>query len=96
MKRATLAEFDEEELDWRETAERQIENLESYWHCPTPEELDELSTDEAIDTVEGAVSENVQLAQNIEGDVHSWGEMAIARIRARAKANRKAAKAKAA
>ena len=29
LKDATLAEFDEVEADWRETAERQIENLES-------------------------------------------------------------------
>ena len=48
LKDATLAKFDEVEADWRETAERQIENLESYWHCPTPQELDELSADDAL------------------------------------------------
>jgi len=49
MKKATLAEFDQEEAEWRETAEGQVLNLcEIEEPLPTPEELDELDPDEAI------------------------------------------------
>jgi hypothetical protein len=90
----TLAEFDAVEADWRETAERQVENLEGYWYCPTPGELDDLSADKALSEVEYAVAENVQLARNIEADVTEWGKVAVARIKARAKAQKRAAKVK--
>jgi hypothetical protein len=86
LKDATLAEFDEVEADWRETAERMIENLESYWHCPTPQELDELSTEDALGAVEYAAEQNAVFARDIEADVTEWGKVAIARIEARAKA----------
>jgi len=43
MRRATLAEFDQEEAEWRETAEGQVLNLcEIENPLPTPGELDEL------------------------------------------------------
>jgi hypothetical protein len=49
MKKATLAEFDQEEAEWRETTEGQVLNLcEIEEPLPTPEELDELDPDEAI------------------------------------------------
>jgi hypothetical protein len=84
LKKATLSEFDEVEADRRETAERQIENLESYWHCPTPAELDALDADEALSAVEYAAEQNAQLARDIEADVIEWGKVAIARVKAKA------------
>jgi hypothetical protein len=93
MKRATLAEFDEEEADWRETAKRQVEyfgELEDL-DLLTPDELDGLDPDEAIGQVENAVEINVQLFVNAQCDVRSWGEMAVARIHARVKAAKKKA-----
>ena len=49
MKNATLAKFDQEEAEWRETTEGQVLNLcEIAEPLPTPEELDELDPDEAI------------------------------------------------
>jgi hypothetical protein len=95
MRKATLAEFDEEEADWRETAERQVEHFDELADLPTPDELDELDPDEAINQVDSAVENNAQLFVNATADVQSWGEMAIARINVRAKAaKKKAAKAK--
>jgi hypothetical protein len=91
LKNATLAEFDEVEADWRETAERMIENLEGYWHCPTPAELDGLSADDALSAVEYAAEANAQLARDIEADVTEWGKVAALRTNKRAKANKKAA-----
>ncbi|MFY9839246.1 MAG: hypothetical protein WAK55_22775 [Xanthobacteraceae bacterium] len=59
---ATLAEFDKEEAEWRETAERQVLNLcEIENPLPTPEELDELEPDEAIRRIETVVENNAQL-----------------------------------
>jgi hypothetical protein len=93
MKKATLAEFDEEEADWRETAERQVGYFDELADLPTPDELDELDPDEA--KVDSAVEHNAQLFVHATADVQSWGEMAIARINVRAKAaKKKAAKAK--
>ena len=41
MRKATLAEFDKEEAEWRETAERQVLHLcEIEDPLPTPDELD--------------------------------------------------------
>ena len=90
MKKATLAEFDKEEATWRETAERQVLHLcEIEDPLPTPEELDKLDPDEAISRIETVVQNNTQLCFAVEGDTRSWGEMAVARVNARAKAKTK-------
>jgi hypothetical protein len=90
MKNATLAEFDKAEAEWREIAERQVLHLcEIEDPLPTPEELDELDPDEAISRIETVVENNTQLCYAVDGDTRSWGEMAVARIRARAKAQTK-------
>jgi hypothetical protein len=84
MDKATLAEFDKEEAEWRETAERQVSNLcEIEDPLPTPEELDELDPGEAIRRIETVVENNAQLCVAAEGDTRSWGEMALARVKAR-------------
>jgi hypothetical protein len=56
---------------------------------PTPEELDELGPDEAIRRIESVVENNTQLCFAVDGDTRSWGEMAEARVKARAKAKTK-------
>jgi hypothetical protein len=56
---------------------------------PTPDELDELNPDEAISRIETVVENNAQLCFAIDGDIRSWGEMAVARVKARAKAKAK-------
>jgi hypothetical protein len=90
MEKATLAEFDKEEAEWRKTAERQVSNLcEIEDPLPTPEELDELDPSEAIRRIETVVENNAQLCFAAEGDARSWGEMAVARVMARAKAKPK-------
>jgi hypothetical protein len=90
MRRATRAEFDKEEAEWRETAERQVLHLcEIVDPLPTPAELDELDTDEAISRIETVVENNTQLCFAVDGDTHSWGEMAVARVKARAKVKTK-------
>jgi hypothetical protein len=62
MKKATLAEFDKAEVEWREIAERQVLHLcEIEDPLPTPEELDELGPDEAISRIESVVENNTQL-----------------------------------
>jgi hypothetical protein len=88
LKNATLAEFDEEEAEWRETAERQVENIDSELedNLPAPEELDELDADEALGIVERTAEANALLFTNAEADLRTWEQIAIARIRARAKA----------
>jgi hypothetical protein len=59
MKKATLVEFDKEEAEWRETAERQVLHLcEIVDPLPTPEELNELDSDEAISRIETVVENN--------------------------------------
>jgi hypothetical protein len=94
MKRATLEEFDEEEAEWRETAERQVENLAALDNpLPTPAELDELGPDEAIRQIEISVENNTELCYCVDGDTRTWGDIAIARQRARAKAMKKKTKA---
>jgi len=90
MKKATLAEFDQEEAEWRETAEGQVLNLcEIEDPLPTPEELDELDPDEAIRRIETVVENNTQLCFAVDGDTRSWGEMAVARVKVRAEAKPK-------
>ena len=92
MKNATLAEFDKAEVEWREIAERQVLHLcEIEDPLPTPEELDELGPDEAIRRIESVVENNTQLCFAVDGDTRSWGEMAVARVKARAKAKTKTA-----
>ena len=62
MEKAALAEFDKEEAEWRETAERQVSNLcEIEDPLPTPEELDELDPGEAIRRIETVVEKNPAL-----------------------------------
>ena len=90
MTKATLAEFDKEEAEWRETAERQVLHLCAIEDpLPTPEELDELDPDDAISRIETVVENNTQLCFAVDGDTRSWGEMAVARVKARAKAKNK-------
>ena len=73
MKKATLAEFDREEAEWRETAERQVLHLcEIEDPLPTPDELDELEPDEAIRRIETVVDNNTQLCFAVDGDTRSW------------------------
>ena len=87
MKKATLAEFDQEEAEWRETAEGQVLNLREIADpLPTSEVLDELDPNEAIRQLKTVVENNTQLCVAAEGDIRSWGEMAIALVKARAKA----------
>ena len=87
MKKATLAEFDQEEAEWRETAEGQVLNLcEIEGPLPTPEELDELYPDEAIRQIKIVIENNTQLCAAAEDGIVSWGQMAVARVKARAKA----------
>jgi hypothetical protein len=52
--------------------------------------LDELDPDEAIRRIETVVTNNTQLCFAVEGDTRSWGEMAVARVKARVKAKPKA------
>ena len=61
---------------------------------PTPEQLDELDPDEAIRRIETVVENNTQLCFAVDGDTRSWGEMAVARVMARAKARPKTTKSK--
>src|SRR5215469_4921169 len=95
VKNPTLADLDQEELAWREIAERQVENLALLDDpLPTPAELDELGPDEAISRIEESVENNTELCYCVDGDTRTWGDMAIARQQARAKAMKKPAKAK--
>jgi hypothetical protein len=90
MKRATLEEFDEEEADWRETAERQVEDLALLDNpLPAPAELDELDPDEAIRQIEISVENNTELCYAVDADTRTWSDIAIARQRARARAMKK-------
>jgi hypothetical protein len=90
MKKATLAKFDKEEAEWRETAERQVLHLCAIEDpLPTPVELDELDPGEAINRIEAVVENNTQLCFAVDGDTRSWGEMAVARIKASVKAKTK-------
>lgn len=87
IEKATLAEFYEEEAEWRETAERQILNLCAIEDpLPTPEELDKLDPGEAIRRIN-----NGQLCVAVEGDIRFWSAMAVARVKARTKAKPKTA-----
>jgi hypothetical protein len=84
MDKATIAEFDKEEAEWREAAERQVSSLcEIEDPLPTPEELDGLDSGEAIRRIETVVQNNAQLCVAAEGDTRSWGEIAVARVKAR-------------
>jgi hypothetical protein len=86
MRKATLAEWDKAEAEWRDIAERQVLHLcEIEDPLPAPEELDELALDEAISRIETVVGNNTQLCFAVDGDTRSWGEMAVARVKARAK-----------
>jgi hypothetical protein len=90
MEKATLAEFDKEEAEWRETAERQVLNLcEIEDPLPTPGELDELDPGEAIRRIETVVENNARLCVAAEGETRSWGEIAVARVKARTEAKHK-------
>ena len=90
MKKATIADFDKEEAEWRETAERQVMHLCAIEDpLPTPGELDKLDLDEAISRIETVVNNNTQLCFAVEGDTRSWGEMAVARVKARTKTKTK-------
>ena len=87
MRKATLDQFDKAEAEWREIAERQVLQLcEIEDPLPTPEELDQLDPNEAIRRIETVVENNTQLCFAVDGDTRSWGEMAVARVKARVKA----------
>jgi hypothetical protein len=87
MRKATLDQFDKAEAEWREIAERQVLQLcEIEDPLPTPEELDQLDPNEAIRRIETVVENNTQLCFAVDGDIRSWGEMAVARVKARVKA----------
>ena len=91
MRKATLAEFDKEEAEWRETAEGQVLNLREIADpLPTSEVLDELDPNEAIRQLKTVVENNTQLCFAVDGDTRSWGEMAVARVKARVKAKTRA------
>ena len=84
MKKATLAEFDQEEAEWRETAEGQVLNLREIADpLPTSEVLDELDPNEAIRQLKTVVENNTQLCVAAEDGIVSWGQMAVARVKAR-------------
>jgi hypothetical protein len=90
MRKATLDQFDTAEAEWREIAERQVLQLcEIEDPLPTPEELDQLDPNEAIRRIETVVENNTQLCFAVDGDTRSWGEMAVARVKARVKAKTK-------
>ena len=81
LKKATLAELDNLEVTLRETAERQIENLESEWVIVTPEDLDKLDAEAALEAIDCAFQDTTQLAQNIAEDFIDWAKVAKARVR---------------
>jgi hypothetical protein len=86
MRKATLDQFDKAEAEWREIAERQVLQLcEIEDPLPTPEELDQLDPYEAIRRIEKVVENNTQLCFAVDGDTRSWGEMAVARVKAKTK-----------
>jgi hypothetical protein len=53
------------------------------------EELDELYPDEAIRQIKIVIENNTQLCVAAEDGIVSWGQMAVARVKARAKAKPK-------
>ena len=61
---------------------------------PPPEELDQLDANEALNLVMEAVEQNAQLAVNVRADTIEWGKVAIARIKAKAKAAKPKGEAK--
>ena len=70
--------------------EGQVLNLcEIEGPLPTPEELDELDPDWAIRRIKTVVENNTQLCVAAEDGIASWGQMAVARVKARAKAKPK-------
>ena len=67
--------------------EGQVLNLcEIEGPLSTPEELDELYPDEAIRQIKIVIENNTQLCVAAEDGIVSWGQMAVARVKARAKA----------
>jgi hypothetical protein len=82
---ATLRELEEAERELRETAERQITNMEEEAYFITLADYD-IDGDDPSEAIDGAVDEIIQLAENIESDAIDWGECFKALIRARAKA----------
>jgi hypothetical protein len=90
LKNAPLAELDEWEASWRDSAEGWLTELPDA--LPSPEELDQLNDDDhALSVVESVALEAAELGRAIEGDALEWAKVAIARIKARAKVNKKAA-----
>jgi hypothetical protein len=87
----TLAELEEAERDLRETAERQITNLEEEAHFITLDELDKLDADERLDAINYEAIEIIQLAKNVEADVIDWAKSLRALVKARAKTTEKKA-----
>ena len=85
--KSKLAELIEAEQELRETAERQITNMEEEApeYFITQEELDECPDYDPLRAIDDAVKEVVQLAKNIESDAIDWGEGFKALVRARAK-----------
>jgi len=94
MKKATVAEFDAAEADWRETVERQYEYLSECEDTPTPEMLDGEDLDDAIGIIDNYLQSVQERANDWEIDAEEWGKVAKARIEAHAKEAKRKAKAK--
>jgi hypothetical protein len=89
LKNAPLAKLVAAEAEWRETVERQIQNLVDEAYFPG-------SIDSSTDSIEDAVDEIIQLAKNVEADAIEWGRVAKACcVKWRAKAAKAKTKTKA-
>jgi hypothetical protein len=93
LKNPTLAELDEIEADWRETVGRMYEYLTEHEHCPTPDEAEAEDCDPTI-VIDGYVDDVERAANDWVADTIQWAEVARLRVKARAKAAKKTAKAK--
>ena len=74
MKKATVAEFDAAEADWRETVERQYEYLSECEDTPTPEMLDGEDLDDAIGIIDNYLQSVQERANDWEIDAEEWGQ----------------------
>ena len=88
-KKATPAEFDAVLDDWQETVERQYGYLSECEDTPTRQTLDDADPDHAIAIINNYVQSVEERANDWVCDANRWGEIAEARIKARAKAKKK-------
>jgi flavin-binding protein dodecin len=90
LKNAPLAKLVAAEAEWRETVERQIQNLVDEAYFPGS------IANSSADSIEDAVDEIIQLAKNVEADAIEWGRVAKACcVKWRAKAAKAKTKTKA-